>query len=134
MPVASAPKWRHNDGHRTKQDRRGRSILMTEATTGNSLTTARIGRRSLLLGGAGLAASRLAAPFIGSAAAAEPIKIGMIWAKTGQIVDQAEYLAQGGMLALEQRNNMLLDRPCEIVWLDEPNPQGAQQSAERLIG
>jgi branched-chain amino acid transport system substrate-binding protein len=38
------------------------------------------------------------------------------------------------MLALEQRNNALLDRPCEIVWLDEPNPQGAQQSAERLIG
>ncbi|MBV9565140.1 MAG: amino acid ABC transporter substrate-binding protein [Bradyrhizobium sp.] len=110
---------------------------MTEATIKNSSTAARfgrIGRRSLLLGGAGLAASRLATPFIGNAEAAEPIRIGMVWAKTGQIVDQAEYLAQGGMLALEQRNNMLLDRPCEIVWLDEPNPQGAQQSAERLIG
>jgi len=94
----------------------------------------RIGRRGLLMGAAGVAASRIGMPYIGNAAAAEPIKIGMIWAKTGQIVDQAEYLAQGGLLALEQRNNMLLGRPAEIVWLDEPNPQGAQQSAERLVG
>lgn len=93
-----------------------------------------IGRRGLLLGGASAAATSIAMPYIGNAAAAEPIKIGMIWAKTGSIVDQAEYLAQGGMLALEQRNNMLLGRPAEIVWLDEPNPQGAQQSAERLVG
>ncbi|GGF04265.1 ABC transporter substrate-binding protein [Aliidongia dinghuensis] len=93
-----------------------------------------IGRRELMLGATGLAATRLAMPYIGRAEAAEPIKIGMIWAKTGQIVDQAEYLAQGGMLALEQRGSMLLGRPAEIVWLDEPNPQGAQQSAERLVG
>lgn len=98
-----------------------------------------IGRRSLLLGAgslgaAGLIAPKLGMPYIGNAAAAEPIKIGMIWAKTGNIVDQAEYLAQGGMLALEQRNNTLLGRPAEIVWLDEPNPQGAQQNAERLVG
>jgi branched-chain amino acid transport system substrate-binding protein len=99
----------------------------------------RIGRRSLILGASGLAATRLGAsylgmPYIGNAAAAEPIKIGMIWAKTGSIVDQSEYLAQGSMLALEQRGNTLLGRPAEIVWLDEPNPQGAQQSAERLVG
>lgn len=98
-----------------------------------------IGRRSLLLGASSLGASGLIAgnigmPYIGNAAAAEPIKIGMIWAKTGTIVDQAEYLAQGSMLALEQRNNTLLNRPAEIVWLDEPNPQGAQQNAERLVG
>ena len=89
-----------------------------------------IGRRSLLLGAAGLTGAQLGMPYVANAAAGEPIKIGMIWAKTGQIVDQAEYLAQGGMLALEQRNNMLLGRPAEIVWLDEPNPQGAQQNAE----
>ena len=101
--------------------------------------TSTIGRRSLLLGAGSLGASgivsaRLGMPYIGNAAAAEPIKIGMIWAKTGTIVDQSEYLAQGGMLALEQRNNTLLGRPAEIVWLDEPNPQGAQQNAERLVG
>jgi branched-chain amino acid transport system substrate-binding protein len=99
----------------------------------------KIDRRSLILGASGLAATSLSAsylgmPYVGNAAAAEPIKIGMIWAKTGSIVDQSEYLAQGSMLALEQRNNTLLGRPAEIVWLDEPNPQGAQQSAERLVG
>lgn len=98
-----------------------------------------IGRRSLIagassLGAAGLISGKLGMPYIGNAAAAEPIKIGMIWAKTGTIVDQSEYLAQGSLLALEQRNNMLLGRPAEIVWLDEPNPQGAQQNAERLVG
>ncbi|WP_027532702.1 ABC transporter substrate-binding protein [Bradyrhizobium sp. WSM3983] len=107
---------------------------MTEQMKTLATTGLRIGRRSLLLGASSLAASRLGMPYIGNAAAAESIKIGMIWAKTGNIVDQAEYLAQGGMLALEQRGNMLLGRPAEIVWLDEPNPQGAQQSAERLVG
>jgi len=92
-----------------------------------------IGRRGLLLGGASVAATQIAMPYIGNAAAAEPIKIGMIWAKTGQIVDQAEYLAQGGILALEQRSNTLLGRPVELVWLDEPNPQGAQGNAQRLV-
>lgn len=95
-------------------------------------------RRSLLIGASGLAATQLAAsklgmPYIGNAAAAEPIKIGMLWAKTGAIVDQATYLAQGGFFAAEQRNNQLLGRPIEIVWLDEPNPQGAQLNAQRLI-
>ena len=107
---------------------------MTDSTKTRAVRGLRIGRRGLLLGATSLAASRLGMPYIGNAAAAEPIKIGMIWAKTGSIVDQAEYLAQGGMLALEQRNNTLLGRPAEIVWLDEPNPQGAQQSAERLVG
>ena len=93
----------------------------------------KVSRRGLMLGATGLAATRLGMPYIGNAEAAEPIKIGMIWAKTGNIVDQAEYLAQGTMLALEQRNNTVLGRPAEIVWLDEPNPQGAQQNAEKLI-
>jgi len=92
----------------------------------------RIPRRRFLTGAAGLAGATLAAPYI-ARAADEPIRIGMIYAKTGQIQPQAEYLAQGTILALEQRGNKLLGRPAELVWLDEPNPQGAQQSAERLI-
>jgi branched-chain amino acid transport system substrate-binding protein len=102
------------------------------------LTKFKPSRRSVILGASGLAATGLAAtrlgmPYIGNAEAAEPIKLGMIWAKTGNIVDQAEYLAQGSLLALEQRNNMLLGRPVEVIWLDEPNPQGAQQNAEKLV-
>lgn len=96
-----------------------------------------ISRRSLLLGAAGVgaaaAASPFGMPFIGKAHAAEPIRIGMIWGKAGAIAEQGEYLSQGGFLALEQQNNSLLGRPVEVVWLDEPNPQVAQQNAQRLI-
>ena len=58
----------------------------------------------------------------------------MVWAKTGSSAARAEYLAQGSMLAFEGHGGMLKGRPAEIVWLDDPNPQGAQQNAERLIG
>ena len=103
--------------------------------TNAAATTTPIKRRSVLLGASGLIASGvLARPYIANAQAGAPIKIGMIWAKTGQIVDQAEYLAQGCYLALDQRKGMINNRPVEIVWLDEPNPQTAQQNAERLIG
>jgi branched-chain amino acid transport system substrate-binding protein len=122
----------HRSVGRAQNANREREDGMGEDSVGKA---SGVGRRGLLLGAGALAtAGRLGMPYIGNAAAAEPIKIGMIWAKTGQIVDQAQYLAQGGMLALEQRNNMLLGRPAEIVWLDEPNPQGAQQNAERLVG
>ena len=94
-------------------------------------------RRSLLRNAAGLGAllavSPLGMPFLDGARAAEPIRIGMIWGKTGAVAEQGEYLAQGGYVALEQRNNMILGTPAEIVWLDEPNPQGAQQNAQRLV-
>ncbi|MBV9782834.1 MAG: amino acid ABC transporter substrate-binding protein [Acidisphaera sp.] len=96
---------------------------MTITPAGPSVT-----RRTALLG-----AASLSAPFIRNAAAAEPIRIGMILAKTGQIVDQSEYLAQGTYLALEQQNNTILGRPAEIVWLDEASPQGAQQNMQKLI-
>ena len=85
-------------------------------------------RRRVLAGAAGIAAAPLARPFIADAAAAEPIKIGLLLAKTGQIAPQTEYLAQGTYLALEQRNNQVMGRPTELVWLDEPSPQDATQN------
>lgn len=99
----------------------------------------KINRRTLIGGAGGFAlayaaASKLGMPYIGSAAAADPIRIGMIYAKTGAVADQAEYMAQGSLLALETRNNTLLGRQAEVIWLDEPTSQAAQQNAERLVG
>jgi len=88
-------------------------------------------RRRVLLGAAGLAAAPLAAPWV--ARAAEPIKIGLLLAKTGQIAGQTEYLANGSFLALEQRNNMIMGQPAELVWLDEPSPQAATQNMQKLV-
>jgi branched-chain amino acid transport system substrate-binding protein len=90
-----------------------------------------IKRRSTVLGAAGLAVAPLAAPHI--ARAADPLKIGLLLAKTGQIAGQTEYLANGSFLALEQRNNMIMGQPAELVWLDEPSPQAATQNMQKLV-
>ncbi len=88
-------------------------------------------RRNLLLGAAAVASAPLAMPHI--ARAADPIKIGLLLAKTGQIAGQTEYLANGSYLALEQRNNMIMGQPAELVWLDEPSPQAATQNMQKLV-
>src|SRR5476649_674274 len=88
-------------------------------------------RRKALLGAAGLAVVPLAAPHI--ARAADPLKIGLLLAKTGQIAGQTEYLANGSILALEQRNSMIMGQPAELVWLDEPSPQAATQNMQKLV-
>src|SRR6202012_6170021 len=43
-----------------------------------------------------------------------------------------EYLAKGTYLALEERGNKIMGQPAELVWLDEPSPQGSQQNMQRL--
>ena len=83
-------------------------------------------RRGALLG-----AGALAMPYV--ARAAEPIRIGVLLAKTGQIAPQTEYLAQGTYLALEERGNTIMGQPAELVWLDEPSPQGATQNMQKLV-
>jgi branched-chain amino acid transport system substrate-binding protein len=84
-------------------------------------------RRKVLFG----TAAALAAPHI--ARAADPIKIGLLLAKTGQIAAQTEYLANGTFLAMEQRSNMIMGQPAELVWLDEPTPQAATQNMQKLV-
>ena len=93
-------------------------------------------RRQALLGAATLgAAGQLGMPYIANAAAAEPIKIGLLLAKTGDIAAQTEYLANGTYLALEERGNMIMGRPAELVWCDEPVAAGlAAEHAEAGAG
>jgi branched-chain amino acid transport system substrate-binding protein len=93
-----------------------------------------ITRRQALLGAAALgAASPLGMPSIANAAAAEPIRIGLLLAKTGDIAAQTEYLANGAFLALEERGNTIMGRPAELIWYDEPSPQGSQQNMQKLV-
>jgi branched-chain amino acid transport system substrate-binding protein len=90
-----------------------------------------IPRRETLLGAAALAAAPLSSPYV--ARAADPIRIGLLLAKTGQIAAQTEYLANGTFLALEERNNTINGQPAELVWLDEPSPQAATQNMQKLV-
>lgn len=90
-----------------------------------------VSRRQALLGAASLAAAPLAMPHV--ARAADPIRIGLLLAKTGQISQQTEYLANGTYLALEERGNKIMGQPAELVWLDEPSPQAATQNMQKLV-
>ena len=100
-------------------------------TKGNSGLV--VPRRRALLGVAAIAATPLARPLIRRAAAADTIKIGLLLAKTGDIAAQTEYLANGTYLALEERGNKIMGQPAELVWLDEPSPQGSQQNMQKLV-
>ncbi len=103
------------------------------ATTESSVSLPEVKRRTLLGGAALLGASRqIGMPFIANARAAETIKIGLLLAKTGDIAAQTEYLANGSFLALEQRGGKLMGKSAELVWYDEPSPQGAQQNFQKL--
>ena len=86
-----------------------------------------IPRRNAMIG----ASTLLAAPFV--ARAADPIKIGVLLAKTGGIAAQTEYLANGTFLAMEQRGNTIMGQPAELIWLDEPSPQAATQNMQKLV-
>src|SRR6201996_4351512 len=88
-------------------------------------------RRKALLGTVAALAAPLAAPHI--ARAADPLKIGLLLAKTGQIAAQTEYLANGTFLALHDRGNTIMGEAAELVWLDEPTPQAATQSMRKLV-
>ena len=102
---------------------------MTE-TTRAAGTVPGVSRRSMLLGAGGLAATSLGAPL---AHADDTIKIGLLLAKTGDIAAQTEYLANGAMLALEERGGKIMGRPASLIWYDEPSPQGAQQNMQKLV-
>lgn len=97
-------------------------------------TTSGFGRRDFLkTGGAAAAAASLPAFYIGTAAAQQSLKIGMVIAKQGPFAQQGGDLAHGAQIAFDEAGTKALGRPAELVWLDEPNPQGAVQGITKLI-
>ena len=82
-----------------------------------------------------LGATALAAlcAFGGAAAAQDPIRIGFIMPKQGPLAEHGKAHYEGSELALAEFNNSVRGAPVELVWLDEPTPQDAQQNAQRLI-
>ena len=88
-------------------------------------------RRQVLVAGG---AAALAAPVFSRAARAESvIKIGVSLPKQGPQTEQASFMAGGIQIALDQAGGKLLGQPCQTVWYDEPNAQGAQQNMQKLI-
>ncbi len=89
--------------------------------------------RRTLLAGAAIGATQIAAPFIMTAQAAEPIKIGMLLPKSGPYAVQGETGHNGAQIAVDDFGGHVLDRPIEIVWLDESSPQSTQQNMRKLV-
>jgi len=89
--------------------------------------------RRTLLAGATLGAAQLAAPFVITARAAEAVKIGMLLPKSGPYAIQGETGHNGAMIAVNDFGGRVLDRPVEIVWLDESSPQATQQNMRKLL-
>ena len=90
-------------------------------------------RREVLLRAGVAGGAALFAPAIASAQAGAPIKLGLVLAKQGTFADLGESAANGAMLTLEQAGGKVLGRPVTVTWLDEPNPQTAQQNMQKLI-
>lgn len=90
-------------------------------------------RRIVAAGAAALAASALFRPAIGRAQSSEPIRIGLVYPKQGTFAELGEGAANGATLVLEQAGSRILGRPARVIWLDEPNPQSAQQNLQKLI-
>lgn len=86
------------------------------------------GYRTLLAFAAGLSFSAAAL-----AQGNDPVHIGLIYAKQGPGASIGQFLQRGSQIALEEAGNKVLGRPIEVTWLDEPNPQVAQQNMQKLV-
>ena len=102
-------------------------------------TNASMDRRTLLKTAAAAGAATAAgvldlkAPFVMTARAEEAIKLGVLLPKSGPYTVQGENGHNGAQVAVDDFNGHVLDRPIQIVWLDEPNPQTTQQNMHKLV-
>jgi branched-chain amino acid transport system substrate-binding protein len=106
---------------------------MSDTKGGKSMNTG-VTRRSVLKAGAaaGLLAG-IAGPFIRTASAAEPIKLGVLLPKSGTYAVQGEQGHNGSTIAVDDIGGKVLDRPVQLVWLDENGPQTTQQNMHKLV-
>jgi len=89
--------------------------------------------RRALLAGAAVGATQVVAPFVITARAAEAIKIGLLLPKSGPYAVQGEIGHNGAQIAIEDFGGKVLDRPIDLIWLDESSPQATQQNMRKLI-
>ena len=68
-----------------------------------------------------------------NAADKDPIRIGFVMAKQGPLAEHGKQQNEGAQLALEQFKSTVRGAPVELIWLDEPTPQDAQQNMQRLV-
>jgi branched-chain amino acid transport system substrate-binding protein len=90
-------------------------------------------RRTVLKAGAAVGVAQLAAPFVIPARAQEAVKLGVLLPKSGPYAVQGENGHNGALIAVDDIGGHVLDRPVELVWLDEATPQATQQNMRKLV-
>lgn len=98
---------------------------MTIATSGHCRTAARFAAVAAAIGTALLGTTVLAQT--------GPIKIGVVSAKQGVFAEPGTAAANGAQMAVEQAGAKLLGQTVQVLWYDDPSPQGAQQNISKLI-
>ena len=102
----------------------------------SSLLPGKPSRRSILQGGAAVAALQVASPFIIAARGETPVKIGMVDPLTGVYAALARNEVDGAKLAVERINKKggVLGRPLELLVEDSANDTGTGvQKTRKLI-
>lgn len=65
--------------------------------------------------------------------AQDSVKIGLVLAKQGPFAVYGSTAAQGAQFAAEEKGNKVLGRKLDVIWLDEANPNDAQQNMTKLV-
>ena len=98
-----------------------------------SFSAAGIGRRSLILTTAALAASNLGMPFVSRGLAAGTIKIGVSAAKGGPLGASEGGIRRAATLAVAQAKGKVLDQPIELVPIEETSVADTESAMRKAI-
>ncbi len=104
--------------------------MSTKEHTSNPESTS---RRIVLEAAAATGLLTAGAPFIRSARAAEPIKLGILLPKSGTYAVQGEQGHNGALMALDEFGNKVNGREVQTIWLDENGPQASLQNMRQLV-
>src|SRR5207244_263489 len=63
----------------------------------------------------------------------DAVKIGLVLAKQGPFAIYGSTAAQGAQFAAEEHGMKVLGCKLEVIWLDEANPNDAQQNMTKLV-
>jgi len=98
-----------------------------------SKNASKLSRRTFIKAGAALGAATAIGPYVIQARGETPIKVGVLLPKSGPYAVQGENGYNGAQIAVQDFGGHVLDRPIELVWLDESGPQKSQQNMRKLV-
>ncbi|MGI4902261.1 MAG: ABC transporter substrate-binding protein, partial [Janthinobacterium lividum] len=75
----------------------------------------------------------LLTPLVAHAQDASPVTLGILMPKQGVLGEIGRDGQRGAMMAIEDADSKVLNRPVKVVWADDPNPQAAQENFSKMV-